>query len=544
MILLVAASIFALASPGEEAGHNHGPQIGKVTFDTSCNAAAVAHFQRGLAWLHSFEYQRAERGFADAAAADPACGIAYWGVAVSYYHPLWAAPTPNEYRKATAALAKAREVGARSQREKDYIAALGAFYDGGESIDHKTRVLAYEAALDTLRQRYPSDREAAVLHALSLIAAGTLDSDPDYARERKAGALLNQVLEQQPDHPGVSHYLIHSFDYPALADLALPAARRYAAIAPDSAHAQHMPSHIFTRIGLWEEAISSNRAAEAAAKAWAKASGMPGAWDQQLHAMDYLAYAYLQTGRDAEAERVFDQLKAIGRTVPPSPTAAYAATAIPARVLLERRKWSEAAASELPPGIMGLEAVAAYKWSEANLRFAKAVGAARSGNAAMAREQVAGLQKIEAAIAVRPGEYDWGKQVSIERQIAEGWLALAEGRKEEAARIMRAAADLDDATEKHPVTPGAVLPAREQLGELLIELGRPAEALAEYEASLKRAPKRLGGLYGAARSTKLAGDSAKAGRYFTELKDVTKGGDGTRAEVKEARAFEAETAAR
>ena len=544
MILLVAASIFALASPGEEAGHDHGPQIGKVAFDTTCNATAKAHFQRGLAWLHSFEYQRAERGFADAAAADPACGIAYWGVAASYYHPLWAAPTPDEYKKATAALAKAREVGARSQRENDYIAALGAFYDGGDRIDHKTRVLAYEAALDRLHQRFPNDREAAVFHALSLIAAGTLDSDPEYGRERKAAALLNDVLKQEPDHPGVSHYLIHGFDYPALADLALPAARRYATIAPDSAHAQHMPSHIFTRLGLWDEAVSSNRAAEAAAKSWAKSSGMVGVWDQQLHAMDYLAYAYLQTGRDADAERVFAELKAIGQGVPPTPTAAYAATAIPARVLLERRQWSKAAASDLPAGIMGLEAVSKYKWSEANLRFAKAVGAARSGNAAAAREEVASLQKIEASIPVRPGEYDWGKQVSIERQIAEAWLALAEGRKEEAVRIMRGAADLDDATEKHPVTPGAVLPAREQLGELLLELGRPSEALAEYEASLKRAPKRLGGLYGAARSARLAGDSAKAGRYFAELKDVTKGGDGTRAEVKEARAFEAETAAR
>lgn len=543
MILLVAASILALAGPGEEAGHVHAPQIGKVAFDTTCNSAAAAHFQRGLAWLHSFEYQRAERGFADAAAADPSCGIAHWGVAASYYHPLWAAPTPDEFAKATAALARARASGARSQREKDYIAAVGAFYDGVQGVDHKARVLAYEAALDRLRQLYPNDREAAVLHALSLIAAGTLDNDPDYARERKAGALLNQIFEQQPDHPGVSHYLIHGFDYPALAELALPAARRYAAIAPDSAHAQHMPSHIFIRLGLWDEAISSNRAAEAAAKAWAKASAMAGAWDQQLHAMDYLAYAFLQTGRDGEAERVFDELKALARADPPSPTVAYAATAIPARVLLERRKWSEAAALDVPQ-VAGLDAVAKYGWSAANLHFAKAVGAARSENAAVARAEVAVLRKIEASTPARSGEYDWGKQVSIERQIAEGWLALVEVRKEEAVRIMRAAADLDDATEKHPVTPGAVLPAREQLGELLLELGRPGEALAEFEASLKRAPKRLGGLYGAAISAKLAGDAAKANRYFAELKEVTKGSDGVRAEVKQARAHAATTAAR
>lgn len=541
MNLLIAASVLALASPGHDPGHDHAPQLGKLSFETSCKAAADAQVLRGLAWLHSFEYQRAERSFAEAAAADPACGIASWGVAMTYYHPLWAAPTGDELAKGTAALAKARSTGARTKRETDYIAALGAFYDGAGQADHGKRVLAYEAAMDQLNRNYPKDREAAVFHALSVIAAGTLDSDPGYARERKAASILNAVLEQEPDHPGVAHYLIHSFDYPALAELALPAARRYAGIAPDSAHAQHMPSHIFTRLGLWDESIRSNRAAEAAARAWAKDSGMSGAWDQQLHAMDYLAYAYLQSGRDTDAQAVLQELGEI-HTSNPTPTTAYAVTSIPARVLLERRRWADAAAFELPASLAGMEALTRHKWGEANVRLANAVGAARIGDVPRAKAALARLKEIEASVVVAPGEYDWRKQVSIERQIAEGWLAYAEGRKDDAARIMRAAADLDDATEKHPVTPGAVLPAREQLGELLLELGRPAEALAEYESSLTRAPKRLAGLYGAARAAKLAGDQAKARTYFADLAEVTKAGDAGRSEVKEARAYAAQVA--
>jgi tetratricopeptide (TPR) repeat protein len=541
MNLLIAASVLALASPGHDPGHDHAPQLGKVTFETSCSAAADAQVRRGLAWLHSFEYQRAERSFAEAAAADPGCGIASWGVAMTYYHPLWAAPTPDEFHKGRAALVKAREAGAKSQRERDYIAALGTFYDG--DADHKARVLAYQAAMEQLHQRYPDDREATVFDALALIAAGTLDSDPTYARERRAGEMLNVVLKQEPNHPGVAHYLIHSFDYPALAEFALPAARRYASIAPDSAHAQHMPSHIFTRLGLWDESIRSNRAAEAAARAWAATSGMSGAWDQQLHAMDYLAYAYLQSGRDADAQAVLHELSKIHASNP-TPTTAYAVTSIPARVLLERRRWAEAAAFELPESLARIEALSRHKWGEANVRFANAIGAARGGDLPRAKAALARLGEIEASLVVAPGEYDWRTQVSIERQIAEAWLAFAEGRKDDALRIMRAAADLDDATEKHPVTPGAVLPAREQLGELLLELGRPAQALSEFEASLKRAPKRLGGLYGAARSARLAGNQDMAKRYFAELAQVTEGSDGSRSEVMEARTFASQTAAR
>jgi predicted Zn-dependent protease len=531
MILLFAAAMLAMGDPTAHA-HDHGPQLGKVSFKTTCSPAADALMQRGLTWLHSFEYQRAEASFSEAAGADARCAIASWGRAMSYYHPLWAAPTADEFQKGSAALDQARAAAAGSPRERDYVAALGAFYGGGP--DHKARVLAYEKAMEQLSARYPDDREAAVFYSLALIAAGTLDNDPGYVRERKAGAILNAVLKEQPDHPGVAHYLIHSFDYPALAELALPAARRYASIAPDSAHAQHMPSHIFTRLGLWDESIRSNLAAEAAAKTWGKASGMSGAWDQQLHAMDYLTYAYLQTGRDAEAQAVLDELLALTASNP-TPTAAYALTAIPARSLLERRKWHDAASFELPEKLAASEALSKQKWAEANLRFANAVGAARSGDIVRAKAALARLGAIEHSIVVGPGEYDWRKQVSIQRQVADGWLAFAEGRKDDAPRIMTAAADLDDATEKHPVTPGSILPAREQLGELLLELGRAGEALSAYEESLKRAPKRLVSLYGAARAARLAGDPAKAARYFGELAEMTKDSEGARPEVAEAR---------
>jgi hypothetical protein len=305
-----------------------------------------------------------------------------------------------------------------------------------------------------------------------------------------------------------------------------------------------MPSHIFTRLGMWEESIASNLKSEAASRALTKAEGFDGASPEQLHAMDYLAYAYLQTGQEKRAQAVLAELNAIQRVNQPIFTVAYAATAIPARIALENRRWKEAASLKLQDNVAKLVPLENFQWAEAHVHFARAVGAARSGDAALARAETTKLKAIEDALVVPPGTYDWRKQVSIERQIAEGWTAYAEGRKQEGLSIMRAAADLEDATEKHPVTPGAVLPAREQLGELLLELNQPAAALAEFEASLKRAPRRLVGLYDAAHAAKLAGDSAKASRYFADLVEVTKASDGSRAEVKEARTATAQIARR
>jgi tetratricopeptide (TPR) repeat protein len=544
-VLLAATSILALILAADpETHHHHAPQLGSLSFETTCAPAAQASFIEGLGWLHSFEYEDAARSFAKAAETDPGCSIAQWGVAMSYYHPLWVPPTAGELEQGRAAIAKATAAGAKSQRERDYIDALGAFYRDSDRVGHKDRALAYSAAMEKLHQRYPEDREAGIFYALTLIAAGTLDADPDFTKEKQAAAILNAALKDNPEHPGVAHYLIHDFDYPALAELALPAARRYAGIAPVSAHAQHMPSHIFTRLGLWDEAIRSNLASEAAAKAMTKAGGFAGASREQLHAMDYLAYAYLQTGRDGEARGVLAELNAMTRVDEPVFSVAYAATAIPVRLLLERRRWREAASLALPDNVRTLAPLDSFKWAEAHVHFARAMGAARSGNPALARDEIGKLAALEQALAVPPGTYDWRKPMAIERQTAEAWLAFGEGKPDEALRLMRAAAELDDATEKHPVTPGSILPAREQLGELLLELNRPSEALADYEASLKRAPRRLAGIHGAAKAAKLAGDGAKAGRYYAELIEMTKGSDGSLPEVKEARAFTAELAGR
>ena len=535
MNALFLVSALFLAEP---AAHDHQHQLeklGKVSFQTSCSPQAHASFTRGLTLLHSFEYPQAEAAFNEAAATDPTCSIAQWGVAMSLYHPLWAPPSKAELERAHAALAKAQAAPAKSERERDYVAAVATYYRDSDKLDNKARAAAYNEAMAALHKRYPADREAAIFYALSQIAAGTQDQDPNFSREKEAAVILDAVLKEEPDHPGVTHYLIHGFDYPALADLAVPAARRYANIAPDSPHAQHMPSHIFTRLGMWDESIASNLKSEAAARALVKSEGFDGGSNEQLHAMDYLAYAYLQTGQEAGAQRVLADLNAMQKVNQPIFTVAYAATAVPVRIVLENRRWKEAASLKLQDNVANLAPLENFQWADAHVYFARAIGAARRGDAAGARAATTKLKAIEDALVVPPGTYDWRKQVSIERQVADAWATYAEGRKEEAVTLMRAAADLDDATEKHPVTPGAILPAREQLGEMLLELNRPKEALVEYEGSLKRAPKRLVGLYGAARSAKLAGDAAKAGAYYAELANVTKSGDGTRAEIKEAR---------
>src|SRR3990170_2494718 len=336
---LLLISALALAQPAPHEHHDHSEKLGSVAFQTSCSPAAHAIFSRGIAWLHSFEYEQAESTFNEAAAADPSCAIAHWGTAMSLYHPLWAPPSSSELQRGQAAVAKAQATPAKSQRERDYVVAIATFYRKSDKLDHGTRALAYNSAMKELHERYPDDREAAVFYALSQTAAGTLDNDPTFARDKNAAAILNDVLKAEPDHPGVAHYLIHSFDYPPLAELAVPAAKRYASIAPNSPHAQHMPSHIFTRLGLWEDSIASNLRSEAAARELVKKKGFSGASREELHAMDYLTYAYLQTGQDTEAGRVLARLNAIQNVDEPVFSVAYAATAIPARLALERRQW-------------------------------------------------------------------------------------------------------------------------------------------------------------------------------------------------------------
>jgi tetratricopeptide (TPR) repeat protein len=533
------AVLIALSNAAAQHMHGHDPSedLGRVNFKTSCSPAAQKQFNRAVAWLHSFEYEEAEMAFSEVTVTDPRCVMGYWGIAMSQYHPLWAPPTPAQLQKGASALGTAKTTSARTQRERDYLTALDIFYRDSDKLDHKTRSLAYSKAMEDLYRRYPSDNEAGVFYALTLIATGAMANDKSYANEKKAAQILNRVRLREPQHPGVTHYLIHSYDYPALARLALPAARSYAKIAPASAHARHMPSHIFTRLGLWQEAIKSNLGAEASAKEFAKRNKLSGAWDEQFHAMDYLAYAYLQGAQDKQAWGVLDELNKIPKAEPETFKVAFAYTAIKTRYALERRRWDEAAKLSLPPESLGNFPWTRFPWAEAQIQFGRAIGAARSGDAVSARDAVGKLAEIRQALVVAAGDYDWARQVEILHQAASAWLARAEGKDEEALRLMRSAADLEDATDKHPVTPGAILPAREMLGDLLSELNQPALALKEYEKSLESSPNRFNSIYGAARAAELAKNNAKARAYYEQLMTLTVQADSSRPELQQTRKY-------
>ncbi len=536
LVLLILCGAQAVSAQGI---HDHGGgdlSVGRVTFPVSCSSQSQTQFNRAVAWMHSFEYEEAEKAFADIAAAEPQCVMAYWGIAMSNYHPLWAPPSPAELQRGRDAIEKALTIASKTQRESDYIAAIQIFYADSNKIGHRARFLAYSEAMGKLHLSYPTDNEAAIFYALTLIAKGTITSDKSYVNEKSAAEILNGILKSQPQHPGVTHYLIHGYDSPALAHLALTAARSYAKIAPASAHAQHMPSHIFTRLGLWQESIGSNLDARASAKAYAVRHKMPGAWDEQLHAMDYLAYAYLQGAQDKAALGVLDELTKIRRVDPPNFKVAYSVTAIPARYTLERRQWAEAAKMAMPADMEGFP-WQKFRWAEAHIHFARAIGAAHTGDVISLRQSVEKLVGIREALLEVNGDYDWGKQVDIERQIASAWLAYAIGNHDEALKLMRAAAELDEATEKHPVTPGAILPAREQLGELLLELKQPAAALKEFDNALRTTPNRFNAIYGAARSARSLGDRKKAKFYYSKLVELCQLGDTIRPEIQEAKDF-------
>ncbi len=514
---LVLAALLALVPGSTLAQHDHShpapEKLGRVYFPTSCQPEAQTAFTRGLALLHSFAYAEAAQAFQEAAASDPGCGMAQWGFAMSNYHPIWSPPTEGEFAAGKAAAEKAAAISAPSARERDYIAAIGAYYRG-DGVPHPTRVAAYEQAMAGVAERHPDDHEAAILHALAILGvAYNLPPDKSYARQKQTAEILSELLPLEPDHPGIAHYMIHSFDYPELAELALPAARAYARIAPSAPHALHMPSHIFTRLGMWQESIDSNLASARTAKEWVDES-QPGATAfDALHAMDYLEYAYLQTGRDDAAREVMEKAAGVTRIDSPAFSAGYALAAIPARYALERRAWQEAAA--LTPQQASFP-WAKYPYTEAIVHFARAVGAARAGDPGTARVALARLTAIQGSLHGQKG-FDWATQVEIQRLAAAGCLAHAELKDDEALTLLRSAADLEDSTDKHPVTPGSILPAREQLADLLLELGQPGAALTEYETSLRSAPARLNSYRGAALAAERAGQLETARSYRERL---------------------------
>jgi len=529
---ILIALIPSLCDAQEMSQHKHsGEKLGSVHFPVSCSSAGQTEFDRAAAMLHSFWYEKAGEIFAGIARREPSCAMAYWGEAMTFYHPLWERPNAEALNNGWEAIKKAKAINAKTERERDYIDAIGTFYADYTKIDHLTRVLAYEKTMERLHGKYPDDLEAGVFYSLALIASAlSLPPDRTYSREKKAADILNKVLSVEPQHPGVIHYLIHAYDVPPLAHLALDAARSYAKVAPSVPHALHMPSHIFTRLGLWQESIQSNIASESAAKKFAAEMHMDGAWDQQLHAMDYLMYAYLQGAQDKEAKALLDELYQIHKTSPENLAAGYALAALPTRYLIERKQWAEAASLKLYPSDFPWDRI---PWTEAVIYFARAVGAARSGDAASARRDIDKLTSLEDGLT----ETKQRAQVKIQRLAASAWAANAEGKKEEALSLMRSAADLEDSTEKLPVTPGPIVPAREMLGDLLLESGKPDQALKEFETALTASPNRFGSLSGAARASKLMKNAEKARDYYSKLISICNLADGNRIDLQEARAF-------
>jgi hypothetical protein len=500
--------------------HADDTTLGKVNFETSCNPEAQKLFNQAMLYQHSFWYRASQRTFEDALKADPECGIAYWGTALSLLWNPHVAPPAKNLAEGAAAIARGKSVGAKTQRERDYLDALGVMYADHDTVDHRTRIVAYARAMEQLAQRYPNDDEAQIHYALALNTSAS-PADKTYASQLRGAAILEPISERQPDHPGVAHYLIHLYDYPPIAEKGLDAARRYAKIAPAAAHAQHMPSHIFTRVGYWTESIASNAEAARVAKESKD-------FHDQLHAMDYQVYAYLQLGQDQKAKAVMDEATTVAgftETFLPGP---YALAVSPARYAVERGDWK--AASELQVRPSPLAQVQAISY------FARALGAARAGNPDAAKADIAKLAELRDKLRDAKDAY-WSEQVDIQRQVATAWVLYSEGKRDDALTAMSAAADAEDKTEKHPVTPGVPKPARELYGVMLLESGKPNEALAAFEATLKKEPNRLGAYVGAAKAAEKAGDNAKAQEYYKKVVAIAGDADTSRTEVSEARAF-------
>ena len=508
-------------------------QLGEVSFPVSCNAAAQTEFNRAMALFHSFWFDPAKASFAKVLEHDPECGMAHWGIALmAMGNPFTWPSNPNAAKAGAPAAAEAQRVGAQSERERDYIAALSLFFKDWQTTEFRPRALAFEQAMESVAAKYPQDKEARILYALALNITA-LPTDKTFANQRKAAALLEPLFKQHPHHPGVAHYLIHTYDYAELAEQGLPAARAYGAIAPSVPHALHMPSHIFSRVGLWREMVEGNRASYLAAKAELKETTLGiGAYDA-LHAMDYLVFGHLQQAQDQAARALMEEAAAIRKVNVENFVAAYAFAAIPARFALERGDWQQAAALQLMPSDL---AWAKFPQSEAILVFARGLGAARSGNVAAARKEVKRLEALEEALKAAKNAY-WAGQTDFQIKTVNAWIAFAEQRHDEAVQLMRAAAEAEEASDKHPVTPGNVVPSRELMGEMLLALDRPAEALVEFERSLQRDPHRFRGIHGAARAAEASGNRQAAADYYAKLQALAADRDTERPELAQAKAF-------
>ena len=524
--LLGIATTLLLVSGTAQSHEDEGKdQLGRVKFANSCDPKAQPLFETGVAMLHSFWYSAAEKTFRDVLAQDPSCAIANWGIAaILMSNPLAGqGASPKGAAAAQAAIDQGRRVSPKTQRERDYIEAVAAYYQDFSTRSERSRQESRAKAFEALAARYPDDDEAQIFSAL-YIAGTQSQADQTYAAYLKAAAILEKMFVKYPDHPGVAHYLIHSYDAPPIAKQGLPAARRYASIAPAAPHALHMPSHIFTRVGAWEDSAATNlRSAEAAKK-----GGEP---NEAYHASDYAVYAYLQLARDSDAKRTMEEVHKVTDFNPAIRTAPYAIAAMPARYAMERGAWREAMQLQFQP--------TKHAYTDAITHFARALGAARSGDAAAAEKDAAELARLHKALQDAKDNY-WATEVEVQRLAIAGWIALAQGKEDDALKFMRAAADVEDKNEKSIVTPGRIVPARELLGEMLLELKQPAPALKEFEASQVREPNRFRGHYGAARAAEAAGDRSKAADYYAKLMELSKNGDTSRPELARARAYVAQ----
>lgn len=521
MAKIVKLSLFSLVLSISALGQHSSHALGKVDFKNSCSPAIQESFQRSVAMLHSFRYVETEKSFREVLLKDPSCAIANWGIAaILMSNPLaGVGPSPEWAARAKAAVEEGRKVGAKTERERDYIEAVAAYWEDWANRPEKTRQLNRAKAFENLAAKYPDDDEAQIFYALYLAGTQSL-ADQTYSAYLAAARILEKQFEKHPNHPGAAHYLIHSYDAPPIASKGLAAARRYAGIAPAAPHALHMPSHIFTRVGYWKDSVATNTRSAAAAK-------KDGEFEEQLHAMDYMTYANLQMARDAEAKRVVDESSSLTEFNTLRFVGPYARAAMPARYALERSDWKMA--MTLEPN------VSAFPFTEALTRFARGLGAARTGNVEMAEKEIKELARLRDVLKAAKNDY-WATEVEVNRLGVAAWTELSQGKKDDALSLMQTAADTEDKNEKHIVTPGRLLPARELLGEMLLALNRPADALNEFETSQTREPNRFRGYYGAAVAAEKSGDKVKARLYYSKLIELADKSS-ERTELKSARAF-------
>jgi tetratricopeptide (TPR) repeat protein len=548
-LIVVATTPLALrdikCATAPEPGDLRG--VGKVTFSITCASDVQSDFARGVALLHSFFYEEARRVFTSVAERDPKCAMAQWGIAMTWWHPIWTPPTPDEMRAGKAAIEKAMSMNAGTDRERGFITALNTYYNApdtsgvapvGQSchgpVGPRDRVMAYERAMRQLRDKYPDDFEVQTFYAFAVLSVGyATPNDTSLSKQLEAAAILEKLWKQNANHPGVVHYLIHAYDYPQFAQRGLAAAQSYNSIAPWVPHALHMPSHIFTRLGMWDQSIAANRASAEASRAYAAMRHRDATEAEELHALDYLAYSYLQEARDTEAKKIVDAAAKVRKTNPELEfSAAYALAAIPTRYAFERNDWAAAATLPVP----NVPHWSSFPFMEALIEYGHALGRAHTGDIEGAREAIARMQQLRDA--TNDAKFDYFKShLDLQMEAASAWVAANEGRKDEAIDMLRRAADAEDILGKHPVSPGAFVPIREQLGTLLLEVGQPKEAQREFQAALKIYPGRFRGLYGAAQAAEQAGDNRNASRYYAKLAAQTSKAGGSRDELNHVREF-------